>query len=156
MKIDMSTKVQNSSPLYSFQNTSRGNKVTSTFKLDLSESSIVTATQNSADDADITVLMQAINEKIAEMEEKLKKGEVEESIQIGNTSYTVKEWNRLLEKFDISEDIIKKATAENTQKSENDKGQISTNDQLSQLPQTAENTEAKIRNFLYFIKGKIS
>jgi hypothetical protein len=139
MKIDMSTKVQNSSPLYSFQNTSRGKKVSNTFKLDLSESSIVTATQNSADDAEITGLMQAINEEITEMMEKIKNGEVEEEFQTGSTSLTNEEWERLLKKFDISEDAIKKATVEKSQNTtEVDQEQATTDNQLSQ--QTSENT----------------
>ncbi|MDE5907209.1 MAG: hypothetical protein K2H52_00455 [Lachnospiraceae bacterium] len=52
-------------------------------------------------------LMQEIGNKKNEIYEKVKKGELEESFQIGGQSFTLKEWNKLLESFDSAQDKLK-------------------------------------------------
>ncbi len=52
-------------------------------------------------------LMQEIGNRKNELYEKVKKGELEESFQIGGQSFTLKEWNKLLESFDLAQDKLK-------------------------------------------------
>lgn len=47
-----------------------------------------------------------ILEKMAEMARKVKDGTVEPTFQIGSMSYTMKEWDKLLEKFDAAEEAL--------------------------------------------------
>lgn len=47
-----------------------------------------------------------ILEKMAEMAKKVKDGTVEPTFQIGSMSYTMKEWDKLLEKFDTAEEAL--------------------------------------------------
>ena len=47
-----------------------------------------------------------ILEKMAEMAKKVKDGTVEPTFQIGSMSYTMKEWDKLLEKFDAAEEAL--------------------------------------------------
>lgn len=70
--------------------------------LDLFNNKTVNATEE--DDVD---LMLVVRDKILEIRKKVKDGEIEDKIQIGGQAYTVSEWNKLLEKFDIAEDKIK-------------------------------------------------
>lgn len=48
--------------------------------------------------------------------EKIKKGEAETSFQIGASSFTLKEWDRFLEKFDSAEETVEKAIQEEIEK----------------------------------------
>lgn len=50
-----------------------------------------------------------ILEKMAEMAKKVKDGTVEPTFQIGAMSYTMKEWDKLLEKFDAAEEALQEA-----------------------------------------------
>ena len=52
-------------------------------------------------------LMQEISNRKNEIYEKAKKGEFEESFQIGGQSFTIKEWNKLLSSFDSAQDKLK-------------------------------------------------
>ena len=52
-------------------------------------------------------LMEEIQNRKNEIYTKARKGELEERFQIGSQSYTIKEWNRLLEIFDASQDKFK-------------------------------------------------
>lgn len=52
-------------------------------------------------------LMQEISSRKNEIYEKVKKGELEESFQIGGQSFTIKEWNKLLSTFDSAQDKLK-------------------------------------------------
>ena len=52
-------------------------------------------------------LMQAIHDRKSEIYEKAKKGELEERFQIGSQSYTLKEWDKLMDVFDESQDKFK-------------------------------------------------
>lgn len=47
-----------------------------------------------------------ILEKMAEMAKKVKDGTVEPAFQIGSMAYTLKEWDKLLEKFDDAEEAL--------------------------------------------------
>lgn len=47
-----------------------------------------------------------ILDKMAEMARKVKDGTVEPTFQIGSMSYTMKEWDKLLEKFDAAEEAL--------------------------------------------------
>lgn len=56
-----------------------------------------------------TECMDFLREKSEEILEKLRNGETEVSYQIGAESYTEREWDKLLEKFDdIQEDVRRK------------------------------------------------
>lgn len=56
--------------------------------------------------------MQLIAEHREELYEKLKNNDTEESFQIGGTSFTLKEWEKLLEEFDSVQEEIRKQMAE--------------------------------------------
>lgn len=51
--------------------------------------------------------MQMIQDRIAEMSEKIRKGEIIPSYQIGGQSFTLDEWDNFLEKFDSLQDAIR-------------------------------------------------
>lgn len=51
--------------------------------------------------------MQLIREKKQEIFEKVKNGDTEQSFQIGAKSFTIKEWNKFLERFDDTEEGFK-------------------------------------------------
>ncbi|MBO5055303.1 MAG: hypothetical protein J6C64_02975 [Lachnospiraceae bacterium] len=57
-------------------------------------------------------MMQMIKEKMEELYEKIKKGETEQSFQIGASSFTIKEWEKFMEKFDESEEEVEKLIKE--------------------------------------------
>lgn len=48
-----------------------------------------------------------ILEKMEEMAENIKKGTIQPKFQIGAESYTIAEWEKLLEKFDAAEDVLR-------------------------------------------------
>ena len=50
--------------------------------------------------------MEAIREQIEEMQEKIENGEINETFQIGNQTFTVEEWNEFLEKFDSIQEVL--------------------------------------------------
>ena len=50
--------------------------------------------------------MEAIREQIEEMQEKIENGEINETFQIGDQSFTVEEWNEFLEKFDSIQEVL--------------------------------------------------
>lgn len=58
-------------------------------------------------DMTTTELMQELSNRKNEIYEKVKKGELEESFQIGGQSFTLKEWNKLMETFDSAQDKLK-------------------------------------------------
>lgn len=63
-----------------------------------------------------------LHEKIQEISEKIKNGDTEPSYQIGNQSFTEKEWDKLIEAFDevqdeIREQVEDEAIENNTAKS---------------------------------------
>lgn len=60
------------------------------------------ASENAAD----KTCREQILEKMAEMAKKVKDGTVEPTFQIGAMSYTMKEWDKLLEKFDAAEEAL--------------------------------------------------
>ncbi|MFA9465270.1 MAG: hypothetical protein ACERKN_13380 [Velocimicrobium sp.] len=61
-------------------------------------------------------MMQKIQERINEIYTKLQNGDTEPTYQIGGQTYTEKEWNKLLEKFDTVQEAIKAAMNEENQK----------------------------------------
>lgn len=65
-----------------------------------------------------------INNHIDEMEEKIKRGDVQQKFTIGSQEMTLEEWDELLERFDEAEKaIIQEAeaqAAENIQEDNND------------------------------------
>ena len=65
-------------------------------------------------------MMQMLRDKIEEMYEKLQNGDVEQSFQIGAQSFTLKEWDRFLEKFDNIEDAIREMIEQELEKVENE------------------------------------
>ena len=50
--------------------------------------------------------MESIRKQIEEMQEKIENGEINESFQIGNQTFTVEEWNEFLEKFDSIQEVL--------------------------------------------------
>lgn len=72
-----------------------------------------------SDEADVSEtidLMQFIRERMAEIFVMVKNGDTEQSFQIGNSSFTIKEWERFLEKFDDVEDAIRELMKEEQEK----------------------------------------
>lgn len=67
--------------------------------------------QNQTEDA-----REAIKEKMNEILDKLQKGDTEARVQIGAQSFSEKEWNRLLERFDSSEDAVRELLREEQEK----------------------------------------
>lgn len=64
----------------------------------------------------IAAYRQMILDHMAQMEEKIERGEIEEKISIGGQSFTQKEWEELLAKFDALMEEIKEAVAEEIEK----------------------------------------
>ena len=56
--------------------------------------------------------MAFLKEKMDEMIEKIRNGDVEPTYQIGAQSFTEKEWDEFLGKFDSIEDMIRKLMRE--------------------------------------------
>ncbi len=65
------------------------------------------------DPADISAFLRG---RMDEILEKVKNGETEPRFQIGSQSFTEKEWDRLLERFDSAEDDIKEDMEEEQEK----------------------------------------
>lgn len=57
-------------------------------------------------------IMQILHGKAEEMYEKIKNGETEPSYQIGKCSFTEKQWDKLLEKFDAVQEMFRKQREE--------------------------------------------
>lgn len=57
-------------------------------------------------------------EKVNELSEKIKNGDTETTIQTGAQSYTEKEWNELLKKFDSTEENMRKLMRESQEAKE--------------------------------------
>lgn len=62
-----------------------------------------------------------IHQRRQELFEKIIKGETETSYQIGNQSFTEKEWDRLLEEFDAAQEAVKELQEERLEKQEEKK-----------------------------------
>lgn len=58
----------------------------------------------------------AISDKIDELREKILNGDTEETFQIGGVSYTLKEWDRVLEEFDSQEEAVRAMMKEEQEK----------------------------------------
>lgn len=83
------------------------------------EADKVDGAADAADDADAVEtidLMQFIRERMEEIFVMVKNGDTEQSFQIGNSSFTIKEWERFLEKFDDIEDAIRELMKEEQEK----------------------------------------
>lgn len=72
-----------------------------------------TSTSESKDD-----LLAVLQNKIAEIAEKIKNGDTEPTFQIGGQSFTEKEWKKLIEKVDKNIDAVKKEQKERIEKQE--------------------------------------
>ncbi len=59
-----------------------------------------------------------IQDKLAEILEKIEKGEAETSYQIGNGSFTEEEWDRFLENFDSIQEVLEALMKERLEKKE--------------------------------------
>lgn len=57
-------------------------------------------------------LIERIREEIDKIREKVKNGDTEVSFQIGGASFTIKEWDKMLEKFDTVQDAIREQMRE--------------------------------------------
>ena len=61
-------------------------------------------------------LLDCISDKKKEIAQKLKNGETEQSFIIGGNSYTIKEWDKLLARFDKVVDDVKEEQSERREK----------------------------------------
>lgn len=59
-----------------------------------------------------------LREKIEELSEKIRNGDTEPTFRIGSQSFTEKEWDKLLERFDSAEEAIREAMREEHTKRE--------------------------------------
>lgn len=108
---------------YEFQNStkSRSNKASyADFGKELSAAAegAECAKKNTAENRLLSTeeILQMIGERKSEILEKVKKGETEPVIQIGGQAYTEKQWERMLESFDDSEEEIKNMIREALEK----------------------------------------
>ena len=60
--------------------------------------------------------LQQIRERMKELFDRIKRGDTEATFQIGNSSFTIREWERFLEKFDDIEDAIRDLMRERIEK----------------------------------------
>lgn len=72
---------------------------------------------------EITDYQKLLQEKREELVDKIRKGEMEPSFQIGSQSYTMKEWERFINKFDKTENLIREEIREEGKKREEQKTQ---------------------------------
>lgn len=65
--------------------------------------------ETSSESKEVTVedLIEKIKEMMEQIKEKIRKGETEPSFQIGASSFTEKEWDKLVENFDAIEETIR-------------------------------------------------
>lgn len=66
---------------------------------------------------EVTDYQKLLQEKREELVDKIRKGEMEPSFQIGTQSFTLKEWKRFMDKFDNTEKLIKEELREEGKKS---------------------------------------
>lgn len=78
-------------------------------------------------DTDSSDFMAALQSKKAEIVEKIKNGDTEESFQIGGKSYTDKEWKKLVKRFDKNIDEIKEEQEERAEEAKAEKAAESGN-----------------------------
>lgn len=74
------------------------------------------AGNNGADENPIVDFMQFIRERMEEIFIMIQNGDTEPAFQIGSNSFTIKEWDEFLEKFDAIEDAIKELMREEWEK----------------------------------------
>lgn len=76
------------------------------------------AEEAAAAERSIADYRQMILDHMAQMEERIERGEIEEKIAIGGQAFTQKEWEELLTKFDAVMEEIREAVAEEVEKKE--------------------------------------
>lgn len=74
------------------------------------------AGNSGADEDPIVDFMQFIRERMEEIFIMIQNGDTEPAFQIGSNSFTIKEWDEFLEKFDAIEDAIKELMREEQEK----------------------------------------
>ena len=79
-------------------------------------------------------LMQSLNNKKNEIYKKLQDGNTKTTFQIGGQSFSLKEWGKLLEKFDAVQDSLKAVNEEG--KDSEEKKSVTDNPKLSNPDQT--------------------
>ncbi|MBQ6887827.1 MAG: hypothetical protein IJN54_09980 [Lachnospiraceae bacterium] len=106
-------------------------------------------------DDENTDYQKILSERKSEIYEKLKNGETEESFQIGGSSFTEKEWDKLLSEVDDITEEMREAMREEHQKrfaknleekSVNQTENVDSKDAISKLFDTG-NSEIKVSNF---------
>ena len=65
-------------------------------------------------------MFQLISDRIGEIYEKVKNNDTEPSFQIGNQSFTIKEWDRLIKQFDAVQEEIREQMKEEQAKRQKD------------------------------------
>ena len=120
-----------------------------------------------ADDTDETVdYAKILEEKINEIFAKIQNGDTEASYQIGSQSFTEKEWEEFLDKFDIVEEAIQELTKEEQARKEaeearkenvftNDASTLLTTESTSCVYETADPHDDDIRYITWYTKDGI-
>ena len=70
---------------------------------------------------EVTDYQKLLQEKREDLMDRIRKGEMEPSFQIGSQSFTLKEWKRFMNKFDNTENIIREEIREEGKKREEQK-----------------------------------
>ena len=97
-------------------------------------------------------LMACISEKKNEMEQKLKNGETEPTFSIGARSYTVKEWDKLIDKVDRNLDAVRKEQEQRREAQEKEALEEKASDQKEFLS-ILENSSVRRNIFMEKLNG---
>lgn len=97
-------------------------------------------------------LMACISEKKNEMEQKLKNGETEPTFSIGARSYTVKEWDKLIDKVDRNLDAVHKEQEQRREAQEKEALEEKASDQKEFLS-ILENSSVRRNIFMEKLNG---
>lgn len=96
--------------------------------------------ENVADKADAADFMEFIRKRMEEILALIKNGGAEESFQIGNSSFTIKEWKEFLKQFDDMEDAIRELMREEFEKRTEETAQ-ETEEETAGKKDSSENSE---------------
>lgn len=93
-------------------------------------------------------LMQVLTGKRQEILEKLRRGETETSYAIGGSSFTEKEWERLIEKVDAVLDAVREAMEEEQKRAEKLDHSVMDRNEVKSLEEIAESAAVSEGDFL--------
>lgn len=96
----------------------------------------------------VSELMQILTDKRQEILGKLRRGETETSYAIGGSSFTEKEWERLIEKVDAVLDSVREAMEEEQKKAEKLDHSVMDRNEVDSLEEIAESAALSEGDFL--------